>query len=71
MDLELDSMVLEISFHFRSIEVVDVEIGYCETPLPFLVAICKIGILDIKDTIDECEVIFNLLIALDVETRMA
>jgi len=70
VDFQFEPIVLEISFHLLSIHIVDVLVCDSETSLPLLVTLCKIGILGVEDTVNECEVIFNLLVAFDVETSV-
>lgn len=71
MDLKLNVMMLEVCLHLLAIQIVDVEVRHGKTSLPLLVAISKVGVVDIKDAIDEGEVVFDLLVAFDVETDMA
>ena len=71
VDFQFEPIMLKVPFHLLSIHVVDVLIRYRKTSLPFLVAVCKIGVLGVEDAVYECEVIFNLLVAFDVEASVA
>lgn len=71
MSDEFDSMMLKVLLHLLAIDVVDVLVSDRQTSSPFLVAVGKVPVVYVEDSIDEGEVVFYLLITLDVETSMA
>lgn len=71
MDLQLDVVVFEILFHLFAIDVVDVQVGDCKASTPLLVAVGEIVVLDIENSIDEGEIVLDLLVALNVKANMA
>jgi len=63
--------VFKVLLHLLAVNIVDVQVNYRQTSLPPLIAVCEIGVLNIKNAINEGEVIFYFLIALNMETKMA
>lgn len=50
-----DVMVLEVALHLVSVGVVDDLVGDEETSVPLLVDVGEVGVLDVKDVVDELE----------------
>lgn len=48
-------MVLEVALHLVSVGVVDDLVGDEETSVPLLVDVGEVGVLDVKDVVDELE----------------
>ena len=71
MHFQLETIVLEVPLHLLPVHIVDVLVRDGETALPLLVAVCEIGVLGVEDTVDEREVVLDLLVALDVEAGVA
>lgn len=71
MDDEFDIIMIEISFHLLTIDIVDVQISHSQAALPLLVAMSKLWVFDVKDTVHDGEVIFNLLVAFDMKSSMS
>lgn len=67
MNLEIELVMIEVSLHLLAIDIVDVHIHDSEAASPFLVAIGEVGFGRIEYVVDEREVIFNLLVPLNVE----
>ena len=63
-------MVVKIDLHLCAVKVEDVKVRHCQTPMPFFIAVGEIAVLGIENTIDESEVILDLLIAFDVKAGM-
>lgn len=70
MNDQLDLVMLEVLLHLLAIDIVDVQISDGQASLPSLVAIGKLWILGVEDTVHDCEVILDLLISLDMESDM-
>jgi hypothetical protein len=68
---QLETIVLEVPLHLLSVHIVDVLVRDGEASLPLLVAVCEIGVLGVEDAVDEREVVFDLLVAFDVEAGVA
>jgi hypothetical protein len=67
---EFDSMMFEVVLHLLAIDVVDVLVGDGKTSSPFLVAVGEVLVVDIEDSINEGEIVLDLLVTLNVETGM-
>ena len=67
---EFDSMMLEVVLHLLAIDVVDILISDSQTSSPLLVAVGEILIVDIEYSINEGEIVFDLLVTLNMETGM-
>ena len=63
--------MIKIRLHLLAVHVEDVQIHHSKTAAPSFVAFCKIWSLLIKDPIDESKVVFDLLVAFDVEASMS
>jgi archaellum biogenesis ATPase FlaH len=61
-------VVVEVLLHVLAVDVENVQIHNGKAATPALVALGEIIVLGVEDTIKEREVIFDLLITLDVET---
>jgi len=68
VDLELEVVVVEVLLHLLAVHVEDVGIHDCQGSAPALVAVGKLLVLLVENTVHEDEVIFDLLVTLDVET---
>jgi hypothetical protein len=65
--LKVDAVVLKVPLHLLAIDIVDVDICYGETSLPALVAVGNVWVVEIKDTIDEGKIVFDLFVSLNME----
>ena len=61
-------MMVKISLHRRAVDVIYVQVHDSQASPPFLVAFRKIVVLRVENAIDECKVVFYLLVAFNVET---
>lgn len=66
--LDLEVVVLEVLLDLCSIYIVYVQIGHGQHSTPALVTRRQLGILGVEDSIEEGEIVRNLLVALDVES---
>lgn len=67
MNLELQAVVLKVLLHLGSIHAVDILVRDCKHSAPLLVAIGQLSVCQIKDAINESEVVGDLLVTLDME----
>lgn len=70
VDLELQTMVFKVLLHLLAVDIVDVHVHDSKASSPAREAFCEVTLLLVKDTVDEAEVVFDLLVALDVETLL-
>lgn len=70
VDLELQTMVVEVLLHLLAVDIVDVHVHDSKASSPALEAVCEVALLLVKDTVDKAEIVFDLLVALDVETGL-
>ena len=67
MDTQIDAVVLKVSTNLVTIQIGDIEVHDGETAAPGGVAVRQLLVVRVEDTIQECEVILDLLIARDGE----
>lgn len=67
MDRQGHVVVVEVGLHVFAIDIVDVQVHNGEATAPSLVAVGKLRVGGVEDAIHEGEVIFDLLVTLDVE----
>ena len=67
VDVKLDLVMVEISLHLLAIDVEDIVVHDGKAAAPSLVAGRQLAAPGIKDPINEGEIIFDLLVALNVE----
>jgi len=67
MDLELKLVVLEILLHLLAIYFVDIIVRYGENTAPPFIALGELRILGVKNAVHKSEVIFDLLVPLNME----
>ena len=70
VDPKIQVVVAEVLLHLCPVNVEDVQVHDGQTTAPPLVAVGQMDVLRIEDAIEEGEVVFNLLVALDVETSL-
>jgi hypothetical protein len=68
VDRQWQVVVVEILLHVLAVNVEYVQIHNGKAATPALVALGEIIVLGVENTIEEREVIFDLLVTLDVET---
>lgn len=67
VDGEWEVVVVKVRLHLLAIDVEDVQIHNSKAAAPALIAAGEVVVLGVKDSIEEREVILDLLITLDVE----
>lgn len=60
-------VVVKVLLHLVTIDVEDVQVHDGQTPAPALIALGQIVVGRVEDAIEEGEVVFNLLVPLDME----
>ncbi len=70
MEHKTDAMMVKVTLHQRTIQFIHVEIHYSQTALPSLIALGQLRIGDVKDSVQEFEIILNLLISADREALL-
>lgn len=59
--------MVEVLLHLLAIDVEDVQIHNSKAASPALVALGELGVLSVEYSIEEREVVFDLLVTLDME----
>ena len=67
MHIKVNVVVVEVVLHPFAIDVEGVCVHDGQASSPFLVAICQIVSGGVEDIVDEIKVVFDLLVAFDVE----
>lgn len=67
VDVKVDLVMIEVSLHLLTIDVKDVGVHDCKASSPWLITISEVFVAGVEYSIDEREVIFDLLVPLDVE----
>ena len=67
VDVKVDAVMVEVLLHLFSIDVEDIGVHNGEAPTPTLVTISQLASVGIEDAINKGEIVFNLLVALDME----
>lgn len=67
VDLEVDLVVVKVPLHLLPVQVEDVEVHDREAPLPALVARGQLRVAHVEDSVEELEVILDLLVPADGE----
>lgn len=70
VDGKLELVVVEVLLDLVSVDIEDVGVHDGQGSAPALVAVGKLAVLGVKDTVHELEVVLDLLIASDVETSL-
>lgn len=70
VDEKLEFVVVEVLLDLVSVDIEDVGVHDGQGSAPALVAVGKLAVLGVKDTVHELEVVLDLLIASDVETSL-
>lgn len=70
VDGKLEFVVVEVLLDLVSVDIEDVGVHDGQGSAPALVAVGKLAVLGVKDTVHELEVVLDLLIASDVETSL-
>lgn len=65
---KLELVVVKVLLHLGAVDVKDVGVHDSQSAAPSLVALGELRVLLVEDTIEEGEVVFDLLVTLDVET---
>lgn len=65
--IELNVVMVEVALHGLAVKIEDIGVHDSQTTTPLLVAVRKVAACRIKDIVNEGEVVFNLLVALNVE----
>jgi hypothetical protein len=68
VDRQWQVVVVEVLLHVLAVDVENVQIHNGKAATPALVALGEIIVLGVENTIEEREVIFDLLVTLNVET---
>lgn len=70
MNLQVKTVVLKVLFDLLSVHIVDIEIRHGQDAPPMAIAVRQLGVLDIENAVEECEVVGDLLISLYVEALL-
>ena len=70
MDIELDLIMIEVLLHLFAIDTEDVEVHDSQTAAPAFVAVGQLTSAGVEDSIDEGEIVLDLLVAFDVEAGL-
>ena len=70
VDGKLELVVVEVLLDLVSVDIEDVGVHDSQDSAPTLVAVGELAVLGAEDTVKELEVIFDLLVARDVETSL-
>lgn len=65
--LQLNVVVIKVFLHLLAIDVEDVEVHDGEASLPSLEGLGQVVVRDVEDSVDEGEVVFDLLVTLNVK----
>ena len=63
--------MVEVRLHLLAVDIVDVQVHNSKAAAPTLVAVGKLRIGGVEDAIHEGEVIFDLLVTLDVKAVLS
>lgn len=67
VDREREVVVVKVCLHVLAIDVENVQIHNSKAAAPALIAVGKVVVLGVKDSIEEREVILDLFVTFDVE----
>lgn len=67
VELESESIVVEILLHLLSIDIEDIQVHHGENTSPAFIAVSQLGVFNVKNTIEKREIIGDLLEAVDVK----
>ncbi len=67
VDLELETVVLEILFDLLAVDIIDVQVCHCKHSSPALITFGQLTVLRVEDPIEEGEVVRDSLVAIHVE----
>lgn len=70
MNLELKVVVAEVVLKLLTIQVENVQVHDSQASLPASKAVSQLTVLLVEDTIEEGEVVLDLLVSLNVETGL-
>jgi hypothetical protein len=70
VDGKLELVVIEVLLDLVSVDIEDVGVHDGQSSAPTLVAVGELAVLGVEDTVEELEVIFDLLVTRDVETSL-
>lgn len=67
MDLEVQSVMLEVFLDLFAVDVVDIQVRHRQDAAPTLVAFGELRVLLVEDTVEEGKVVGDLLVSVHVE----
>lgn len=67
VDLQIQIVMLEVLLNLLSIDIEYIHVGNRQDTAPFLVAFCKLTVFDIENSVQESEVVRDLLIPVHME----